>query len=274
MQKFFVSLFLLLSLYTGAQTYKAQEKPALQLKRFNIGYRWFEADGFGNNALTFAPLLKDPAPYVNYINSLSYNSLHGNPAPQQLHDFFVNGEWFKTGTPSRFWKRHTLQAGLLVSSKYKSSNMAIGQEGWRTQDTSYYRYFYNPTKILQFAGGNAGINSYLRISKKLRFVTGLHVQGTVAIQHIYKQQWDSSVFHSPTQTYTLLKTTNGAALKGKNYFQWQAFIPLALEMAVYKQQFFVRAELDAGIIGGRFQSVYQINREANALGVWLIYQRK
>lgn len=274
MQKLFVSLFLILSLYTQAQRLAPQENPALHLKRLSIGYRWFEADGFGNNPLTFAPLLKDPAAYANYINSFSYNSLHGNPAPQQLHDFFINGEWFKTGTPSRFWKRNTIQAGLLVSSKYKVFGMSIGNEGWHSQDTSYYRYFYSPVKILQFAGANVGLNRYVRISKKLCFVTGLHVQGTVAIQHIYKQQWDSSFFHSPTSTYTMAKTTNGPSLKGKNYFQWQAFVPLAFEMAVYKQQFFVRAELDAGIIGGRFQSAYQINREANALGVWLIYQRK
>ncbi|MHA4846736.1 hypothetical protein ACX0G7_21400, partial [Flavitalea antarctica] len=90
----------------------------LKLKTYSFGYRIFELEPVGNNPLTIAPILKNPEAYTNYLNTIRYNGFTGNTAPYRQHTFYLNGEFAKPGSSSRFWKTHTLQAGIVVTSQF------------------------------------------------------------------------------------------------------------------------------------------------------------
>lgn len=272
MQRILILLFTLVTLLGHAQQKQPTERRHLQLKRISLAYRWFEADAFGDNPLTIGRLLKDPGAYQNYVSTIDWNDLHGSPGIAELNEFFANAEWQKTGTNARFWRHTTFEAGVFITPTSKRSGISIGTQNWNEEDSSIHRGYYTVAQSLQFAGASIGLNRYVPILKKLSFVTGLHVQGALAVHHVFAQQWDSSVFHSPTATWHNSTTTYGPDLKAKHYFQWQVFVPLGFEVDLYRQRLFLRAELDAGIIGGRMQSAYHVNREANALGGAIIYQ--
>lgn len=242
------------------------------LKSYALGYRVFEIDAFGNNPLTIAPLLKDPQSYQAYINTIDWNSLEGNPGINRMKNFYVSAEFGKASVLSKFWEKYTVQIGLFMSAKLKKGNMAIGNEGWYFQDTTKYFYFYKPAQEQRFAGALVGINQRNRSSNRLNFIIGFQVQGSVALYHVFKQQWDSSTFNSPNHIWTRATTTTGPDLKASNYFQWQALVPFGLEINVYKQQCFVRAEAIFGLISGRYQKRYQTNWESHGLGLWLTYK--
>jgi hypothetical protein len=243
----------------------------LRVRSYNVGFRIFELDAFGNNPTTLAPLLKNPQPYQEYINNFDWNSLHGNPGIHVFKNFYLSAEFHKLSPESRFWKKHTLQAGLFISTKGEKGHMGIGNEGWHWEDTTRYSYHYKPIQELQFAGAHLGVNRRHRLSKKLYFVYGLHVQGSVAVHHIFKQNWDSSTFHLPSDRRTSF-THKGKDLKGKHYLQWQAMVPFGLEVNIYRQRLFVRAEAIFGYIGGRFQKLYGSTWEGHGVGLWFGYR--
>jgi len=85
--------------------------------------------------------------------------------------------------------------------------------------------------------------------------------------HRYKQQWDSSTF-TPQQGLNT-RTTILPDFKGKNFFQWQLMVPLALEYELYKKQLFLRLEADAGIVGSRLRpkSLHTKRHMAQAYGL-------
>ncbi len=271
------NIYLLLSLLVICCSAVAQpsgfaQRPQLKVKSYNIGYRIFEIDGFGNNVFTMAPLLKNPQPFNDYINALDWNSMHGNPGinvPKMLN---VSVTFYKPSLESRFWRKYTVQAGLFISNKMKKDGMDVGNEKWNWADSTKHFDFYRSTNELQLTGANIGLNRSSRLWKKLNFSAGFQLQGSVAVHHIYKQQWDSSVFHLPTSVWIKSSSTAGPDLEAKNYFQWQALVPFGLEMNVYKQKLAVRLEAILGMIGGRYQSLYDASWESHGAGLWLIYK--
>ncbi len=246
----------------------------LKIKNFSVGYRVFEIDAIGNNPTTIAPFLKNPSSYLNYINSIQYNSIYGSPGIQRLHTYYINTELFKSSPSSRFWKKHTIQTGLLITNKLVKKGLALGNQGYidLPPDTILYTNLYTLVQKQQFLGVNAGINKRFKISKRLVFLTGIHVQGSFAFIHNYNQQLDSNRFIRPNGRFT--KTTHLPDLKGKNFFQWQAMVPLALEFEMYKKQIFIRLEANLGTIGGTFRHGENSGKEAHGAGLWLIYQHK
>jgi hypothetical protein len=242
-----------------------------QLKNYGAGYRMFEINSVGNSPLTIAPFLKDPLPYQAYINSIQYNGLYGNPGIEILRNYYLTAEWDKNSPESRFWKKHTIQLELLVSNRLRKDNMALLNERFvvSPNDTTLFRDTYSLVQKQQFFGAGIGLNRRIKISNKLQFLTGLHLQGSLALVHHYHQQWDSSSYHHQTRT---TKTTILTDLKGKNFFQWQAMIPLGIEISVYKKTIFLRAELEAGIVGSRYRKSNFSKKEAHGVGLWVIYQ--
>src|SRR5688572_11601970 len=258
-------LFLIVTNRANSQT--------MAVKNFSIGYKVFEISPVGNNPITVAPLLKDPVAYQNFLKTINHNNLYGNPAIQQLHTFYLNAEWQVDSPVSRFWKKHTLQAGLHFTDKLTQSAGALADQYFTyLPDTVRHDYQYSLVKNQQFFGGQAGINRRINISKKLKAIVGLHVQGSVAIVHYYQQQWDSSTFSSGPG----LKTQTNALpdLKGKNFFQWQAMLPLGLEYPVYQRSLFLRLELYIGIIGSHYRPQNISANEAHGVGVSIIFQPK
>jgi hypothetical protein len=247
---------------------KAQE---WKIKSYNLGYRIFEINAVGNNPTTIASLLKEPAAYQRYLSSITSNTLYGNPQILQLHTFYVNTEWQKDRALLRFWKKYTVHTGLLLTTRIKQDAGAIGDENYfSSSDTVMNRNLYSLTKNQQFFGANAGVNRRFVISKKLNFMTGLHAQGSFALVHNYKQRWDSSTYTQSGGWNT--KTTQLHNLKGKNFFQWQLMVPLGLEYEFLKKQFFIRFELDAGIVGSRYRPKNFSAKEAHGAGLWLVYK--
>ncbi len=259
----FIFLFTSFSISVKAQEWK--------IKSYNVGYRIFEINAVGNNPISIAPLLKDQASYKAYLNTITTSSLYGIPGPIPLHTLYINAEWQKDNSLMRFWKKYTVQAGLLLTTRIRRDAGSIGDETYLLlPDTAIYRNLYTPTQNQQFIGGNVGVNRRFILSKKLKFLTGLHAQGSFAIVHNYQQRWDSSTYIINGGRST--KTTYMPNLKGKNFFQWQILVPLGLEYEFKKEQFFIRLELNAGIIGSRYRPKGFAAREAHCVGIWLIYK--
>jgi hypothetical protein len=246
---------------------------AWRIKNYSAGYRIFEVTSVGNNPYTITPLLKDPVAYQNYINTITVNSLYGNPQIMGLQTMYMNAEFQKDSALGRFWKKTTIQAGLLFTKRIRQSAGAIGDENFVTSpDTVLYRNMYSLTKNQQFFGANLVLNRRFAISKNFKFLTGIHAQGSVALVHHYQQSWDSSTYKLGGIRNT--KTTYMPDLKGKNFFQWQLMVPLGLEYEFVKEQFFIRFELAAGIIGSDYRPKYSSAKEAHGAGIWLVYQPK
>jgi hypothetical protein len=245
----------------------------LQIKNYSLSYRAFEMNSVGNNPTTIAPLLKDPVSYQNFLNTISYNSLSGNPAIQNLHTLYFAVEWTKAPALSRFWKKYSIQTGMLITNKCVTDAGSIGTQGFSTSpDTVGYNNKYTLTKNQQFLGLQIGINRRFPIARKLEFFTGLHFQGSFAIVHYYQQQLDSSSWTTTGGWKT--KATQMPDLKGKNFFQWQLMVPLGFEYAVVRNQFFIRLELDLGIVGSQYRPRSSAQNEAHGFGISLIYQPK
>jgi hypothetical protein len=262
---------LLLLLFFGAlQTVSGQK---LKLNNYVIAFRIFEMKSTLNNPLTIAEFLKDPASYNDYLNSLTYNSLYGNPGIQYVKTFYLTTEWKVDRPLSRFWKKHTLQAGLLITNKIRRPTGAFANQYFtNSPDTVLHEDKYSLQKEQQFFGGQLGINRRYHLSKKLDFFSGFHIQGSFALIHHYQQQLDSSTY-KPSNGW-VRRTSQLPALKGKNYFRWQAMIPVGLEYAIRPQEVFVRMELIVGVVGGKDRPKTFDSREAHGLGLSLLYQPK
>lgn len=95
--------FLLITLSSVAQQPSGFDKrPRLKIKSYNIGYRLFEIDHFGNNPTTIAPLLKNPRSYNAYINTINWNSMAGNPGIHVPKTLNVGMSFYKPQSPSQF----------------------------------------------------------------------------------------------------------------------------------------------------------------------------
>jgi hypothetical protein len=243
-----------------------------RIKNYSLGYRAVEIEAVGNNPLTIPPFLKNPWVYQNYLNNqVQYNGITGDPGIQIVRNYSFSTEWYKDSAESRFWRRYTIQTGLFLSNRL-TKNMSLENQRFvsTATDTTSYRDVYSLVQKQQFLGISTGINRRIRISNSLMFFTGFQLQGTTAFSHSYQQQWDSSVYHKQVWT---TKTTRLPNLKGKNYLQWQALIPLAFELNAYKHEVFLRAEFDYGITGDRYRTSYT-TKETDGFSFWLIYLPK
>ena len=261
----FTLFFFLLVLSINAQAQR------WKISSYDIGYRVFEVSAVGNNPTTIAPLLKDPEAYQRYLNTITNNSLSGNPAIFPLHTFYLNAEWRKHNSFSRFWRKHSLQTGLLLTSRISQNAGAIGEDRSYI-DTTRHLYMYSLNKIQQFAGVNAGINRQFQLSKRSQIRVGIQAQGSIAIVHYVQQRWDSTTFKPGTGR--IEKTTHLPDLKGKNFFQWQVVVPVAFEYLFYKDCLSIRLEVSPGIIGCRYRSEFNSGKEAHSAGVWLSFKPK
>lgn len=242
-----------------------------KLKNYSTGYRIFEYNSAGNNPLTIAPLLQDPYAYEAYLNTIDRNSLWGNPGLTQLHTFYIGAEWQNEAPAGRFWKEYTLQAGLLFTGRINLDAGAIGREGWRySPDTAMIEDKYSLAKSLQFFGAGAGVNRRFRISKRLKFQTGLHAQGSFALVHRFQQRCDSSTYSQREGWKT--RTTFLPDLEGKKFFQWQVLLPLGLEYELYRNRVFLRVEVAAGLVGNFYRGKSLADKEAHGAGIFLVYQ--
>jgi hypothetical protein len=167
----------------------------LTTRDYSFTYRVFEMNSAGNNPTTISPFLKNPSAYQDFLKTVNYNSLYGNPGVQQLHTFYLTVEWKVDSAVTQFWKKHTLQAGLQFTGRISQEAGALAYESWYSStDPVLHNYNYSLTKNQQFLGAHMGINRRLNLSKRLKLFYGLHAQGSFAIAHFYQQRWDSGTF--------------------------------------------------------------------------------
>ena len=254
----------------------------LQLKNYSVGYRVFETESIGGTPLTLGRFLQDPYTYQQYLDGINYTMLSGGGGAYQWVPMrYLTVEFHKPAATSHFWRHHTVQTGLVISNKIELSGLSIGNDeflpspGSQT-DFTYKTNVYSMVQRQQFLGASLGLNRRFRLANRLQFLTGLHGQGSIAVVHTYKPRWDSTtlVVQNSQVLGRETETTQLPYLKGKNYFQWQLFIPIGLEVAVYKQEVFVRLEADFGIRNNQFKAKDLASLETHGVGLWLTYQPK
>jgi hypothetical protein len=242
----------------------------LKIRNISFGSRIFEKESIGNNPLTIIPFLKNPFVYIDYLNTITYNGLNGNPGIERQRNYYLNVEFYKT-SKSRFWKKYSINIGMQITNKLIKDGLALFNERveFSPTDSIVYTDRYSLVQNQRFFGANLGLNRYFKTSEdRFQFLIGLHWQGSFAVTHNYQQRWDSTIFVLPnTRTTT---TTELSKLKGINFFEWQAMMPLGIEIDIYKQRFFIRFEAYLGITKNRYKSV----GEAHGLGIWMHYKPK
>lgn len=260
----FIVFLFFVTTTAGAQQWK--------LRSFCGGARQFELNPVGNNPMMLEPFMKDANSYRAFINTLEYNGLLGGGEIQLFKNYYLNATWHRPGAASRFWKKTNVQAGGWISNQLVKEGMALTNHDatFSPTDTVLHRHHYTIAQHLQFAGLNAGLNWRGRLSNKLSYTAGFQMQGGIAFRHHYNHQLDSNWVHYPANIRRS-STTALQARKGKNFFQWQAMIPLGVEVDLYRQRIFVRAEFLAGMVGGQFRSSEFAMNEAHGFGLWLVY---
>jgi hypothetical protein len=109
----------------------------LGIKSYSVGYRIFEMDPVGSDPRMLPPLMKDPAAYRNFINTLQYNGLYPNAhSSGAAHTFFINAELYKNRPESRFWKNHTVQVGIFSTTQRKNHGSTL--ENVRVSDDTTF----------------------------------------------------------------------------------------------------------------------------------------
>lgn len=262
-----VILLLILTASKAQQAPSSINRPRLKLKSYSIGYRIFELNTAVGEPRTLVPLMKNPVAYRNFINTLQHNSITGNGGYGAFHNVFINAEVVKNSPESRFWKKHAVQSGVFISNRLVSEGSTL-ENRHVSPDTTFYYDRYRLKQHLQFLGLNAGLNRRSRLSNKLQFVVGLHLQGAVAVVHSYQHHLDSSTFKSGRGWQSNI--TQLADAKGTCFLQWQAFVPLGLEIAVYKRQIFIRADFNAGVVGRSYRTNGLRFQESHGGGLWVI----
>ena len=270
---------LVLACSAGALNANAQR---LQLRNYSAGYRIFEIESTGGTPLTLGRFLQDPYSYQKYLDGIAYTSISGGGgAIQMVPMLTLTAEFYKPAAASHFWRNHTIQAGLVLSNQTELTGLSIGNNEFlpspsNTNDFTYHTNTYSLDQKQQFLGATLGLNRRFRLANRLNILTGLHGQGSIAVVHTYKQQWDSTtlVVQNGQVVRRETQTSQLPYLRGKNYFQWQLFVPLGLEVAVYKQEVSVRLEANLGIRGNAFKGKDFASREAHGVGLWLTYQPK
>jgi len=244
-----------------------------QLKNYSVGIRIFEQNDVGNNPLTITAFLKDPVAYQQQVNNFQYNGLRGDPGISVVKNYYINTEWYKPTAEPRFWKKYSLQMGLQVSQLISQPTGSLSNQYVTfLPDTVIHKTEYSLSRRVQFVGLNAGLNRRYRLGKKVQLLAGLHLQGGFALLHKYYPQTDNSTITIKNGTGKRQHfITSEPALKGTNYFQWQAMVPLGIEVALYQNRLFARAEVMPGFIKNRYRTVAS-KKEAHGAGIWLIYQ--
>jgi hypothetical protein len=260
MKYIITTLLILFSLSVHGQSWK--------IESLSIGWRSFERDNIGSNPYTIVSQLKEPLSYLNNLNSLPQNSLTGAPFVMWVDNYYLGAELLKT-KQSTFWKRHRIPIGIFSSGLFQ---YPTGDVSFITWDSIPRRYEerYSLFRQIRILGIHTGLLRKFRLRENLFFVTGLQGQVGVAIQHYYRQIYDTAIFRPGIGWQG--NSREAEHLPGKNYVQWQLNIPLALEYHAFRQRIGIRAEVGMGITKNPFTGKNILNGETAHAGFSLFYR--
>ena len=244
----------------------AQEK---MIRNLSVGWRSFEMDMPGSNPLSIAPLLQQPVGYIDLLSRFPYNGLTGNPSSPWMQHVYLDVEWRGKDADNRFWKKHGLITGLYITENMQRST---GSLSVRTEQVApvfmVTEVAWSFRQQMRFAGVHAGLIRRFSVARRIDLCASFDAQAGWALNHRYAQRTDSTILR-PGQ----MPVVHGKSLPdlaGKHYFQWHFMIPLALEVDLYKKQFFLRLEFIAGMLGGPMRQKILYGNEAHGFGISLI----
>lgn len=244
-----------------------------QVTGYGAGWKVAETESRGNNPYTIYKQLRDPLPYLYMVNAIPANSLTGNPGITVLHQFYLHGELQRINSDSRFWKKHSIPFGIVGTGKMESQRGNISQITYLTStDTTRYEERFTPYRTIQFIGLHTGLLRYFNIGRHFAFVTGIQLQGALAIQHDYRVVYDTLSFS--TINGWNQKSTPGATLAGDNHLQWQAMVPVSFEYRFLQNRFALRLEAFLGILYDPYTPGTFADMSTDGLGATLLYRPK
>lgn len=247
----------------------------IYLRDWSAGYRIGEGEAVGSNPYTLGVYLKKPAAYQAFLNSFEVNSIYGNPGPVTYHRIFLQTELAKKHTAGSFWKKTTIPLGINFAFREKRTGMAIeyNEQYARPITDSFVFNKFTIEQTQKFVGLHTGISRRFRISSRIGLLSGIFLQGEMAIRHRFPQQLSFGLYRIP-QTLISEDAPQLSDLKGRNYVQWAILVPFATEINIYKKQWLLKPEVSIGMVGNRYLSKTFYARESINAALWFIYRRK
>ncbi len=244
----------------------AQEK---MVRSISVGWRSFEMDMPGSNPLSIPPLLQQPVGYIDLLSRFPYNGLMGNPSSPWMQHFYLDAEWRGKHADNRFWKKHGLITGLYMTESMRrpTGSLSVRKEQV-TPDIVVTEVAWSFTQQMRFAGAHVGLIRRFSVSRRIDLCASFDAQAGWAFGHRYMQRIDSTILR-PGQS-PLVHRKSLPDLAGKHFLQWHFMIPLAIELDLYRKQFFLRLEFIAGMLGGPMRRKTLYGNEAHGFGISLI----
>ncbi|SHE58334.1 hypothetical protein SAMN05444008_1028 [Cnuella takakiae] len=267
MKPYLLFFFTLFALWSEAQ------KPFF--RDFSVGYRIGEGEAVESNPFFIPPLLKKPAGFQKMLDTLQWNSLHGNSGPVTYHRVFLQAVLGFPQNGGRFWRNSYIPVGINYAFREKRGGMDIGTQEWyaRSSVNLLETKKYWMTQSVRFIGLHAGIYRKIRITRKVSLQSGVLLQGEMAINHHFKRGVDTSAFSPAQSTLVYKRSDQLPTLHGRNFGQWSVLIPLSAELNLYKKQWYLQPEITVGLLSNRYLKASGISRESINAALWFIYRR-
>ncbi len=268
--KFFIASLFIVSTYFSSISQK------ICIKNYQLGYQILERDAFGNNPFTLQPLIKNKKEYLDGINSFNYNGFYGNPGIEKVKSVLASVEMWKKNSSNLFWKKFTVKAGFGISNRLLKDNMALSNTNALSQDSNIHiiETTYNIDNTTKQISLLIGITYNTKILKFLQFHTGFIIQPAVSAYSKFSRHIDTFYTErNNPQGYGLTKISQLKTLKGVRIFTSNFYIPLGLQLDLYKKQFFFQSNLNVGLLYNKYYAPKHIT-EGHSIEFSLIYQPK
>lgn len=239
-----------------------------QIESVNAGWKVFELELVGTNPHTIVSQLKNPFAYLQNLSTIPYNSLTGFPVVVGFDNYYVGLE-LRNSRATKFWHRHRIPIGIVFTGV---NQYPTGSISFIDFDTLYSRYenAYRVYRKIQFIGIHSGLIRKFRLRENFFFVSGVQGQISVAFKHTYQEVYDTTIYRQGIGFSG--NSRAGNTLAGKNYLQWQLYIPLALEYHAFRQRISIKAEVSYGLLKNPFIGNTLADMESAGAGFTIGYR--
>lgn len=257
-----IALYLLIAISAKTQHWK--------IESCNIGWKVFEQQLVGTNPYTISQQLKDPLAYLKNLDQLPNNNLSGFPFVVGVDNYYAGAELYRNKN-SKFWNRHRIPLGIVVTGVNQYPTGSIGFIQYDSVPT-YYETVYRLFRKIQFFGIHSGLIRKFRLRENVYFIAGIQGQISAAVQHSYRQVYDTVIFR-PNEGFGS-NTKEAESLAGKMYLQWQLYVPMAFEYHALNKRVGIKAEINYGLLKNPFIGNSLADMESAGTGFTLSYRFK
>lgn len=244
----------------------------INIKSYQVSYSILDRDPYRNNPITLAPLLKNKTGYDNLINSINHNEVYGNPSIEKIKNFSLSIELSKQNFNSFFWRHFSIRLGVGLSNKIRKNGMGLVNNEVINYDTINYRkirsefWIINASRQLSFI---TGLTYKKNIFKHVKFATGFVFQPNITLSNNFSSNIDTTFFKKDNTINIKYGGTNEA--KGISVFTYNLYIPLGLNVNVYREQLFIQSSVNIGFLFSKYY-LDTNKKEANGIEFSIIYQ--